>query len=158
MRKNWMLQIGGSEFKVMRLNEVPSVNDTCDNPEAIEQYLRPKLAESVVYRPDVENFIIVHLNTRKRPTGFEVICIGTLDSVHIAPREVFRAAIVMNAAAIVLVHNHPSGDPSPSQNDIHVTRKMVRAGQLLKIDVVDHVILGAVNHHSSLRELGYLYD
>ena len=70
------------------------------------------------------------------------------------PREVFRVAIVACASAIVLMHNHPSGEPEPSEADIKVTRDLIRAGQLLKIEVTDHVIIGNPNH-CSLRELGY---
>jgi DNA repair protein RadC len=78
----------------------------------------------------------------------------------IHPREVFKPAIVLGAAAIVLAHNHPSGDPSPSESDIKVTRDLIRAGQLLKIEVLDHVILGSATpertkDYASLRELGY---
>jgi DNA repair protein RadC len=78
------------------------------------------------------------------------------------PREVFRPAIQNNAAALVLVHNHPSGDPTPSEADIKVTRDLIRAGQLLKIEVLDHVILGRVTQerqkdYVSLRELGYFF-
>jgi DNA repair protein RadC len=72
-------------------------------------------------------------------------------------REVFRAAIIAAAAAVVIVHNHPSGDPSPSEADIKVTRDLIRAGQLLKIELLDHVIIGNPNH-SSLRSLGYFYS
>jgi DNA repair protein RadC len=75
---------------------------------------------------------------------------------------VFKSAIAANAAAIVLVHNHPSGDPTPSEGDIKVTRDLIRAGQLLKIEVVDHIILGRATperekDYVSLRELGYFY-
>jgi DNA repair protein RadC len=79
------------------------------------------------------------------------------------PREVFKAAIAANAAAIIIAHNHPSGDPTPSDADIKVTRDLIRAGQLLKIDVLDHVILGHATATRSkdwvsLRELGYFYS
>ena len=85
-----------------------------------------------------------------------------LDTILVHPREVFRAAIAANAAGIILVHNHPSGDPTPSEADIKVTRDLIRAGQLLKIEVVDHVIIGRATasrakDYASLRELGYFY-
>ena len=85
-----------------------------------------------------------------------------MDTLLVHPREVFRAAIAANAASVVLVHNHPSGDPTPSEADIKVTRDLIRAGQLLKIEVVDHVILGRATaerpkDYASLRELGYFY-
>jgi len=69
---------------------------------------------------------------------------------------VFRAAIIAASAAIVLMHNHPSGEPTPSEADIKVTRDLIRAGQLIKIEVLDHVIVG-LNSHASLRTLGYFY-
>jgi DNA repair protein RadC len=77
-----------------------------------------------------------------------------MDTILVHPREVFRAAIIAGAAAVVLMHNHPSGEAQPSEADIKVTRDLIRAGQLLKIEVLDHVIVGNPNH-CSLRELGY---
>ena len=93
----------------------------------------------------------------------EKISEGTLDTLLVHPREVFRAAIVANAAGIVLVHNHPSGDPTPSAADIKVTRDLIRAGQLLKIEVVDHVVIGRATaerakDYASLRELGHFFS
>jgi DNA repair protein RadC len=103
--KNWRTILGGNEFKVMRLNDAPSASQTLDNPDAIVEYIRPKLAESIIYRGDVENFVVVHLTTRHKPIGFEVISNGTLDTLLVHPREVFKGAIVANSAAIVLAHN-----------------------------------------------------
>ena len=112
---------------------------------------------------DVEHFVVLLLNTRRRLIRIEHVSQGTLDALHIHPREVFKHAIAGNAAAIVMVHNHPSGDPTPSEADIKVTRDMIRAGQLLKIDVLDHVILGRktterARDFVSLRELGYFHS
>jgi DNA repair protein RadC len=103
---------------------------------------------------ECECFIVLMLNTRRRAKGHYLVSIGTLDSVLVSAREVFRLAIMANAAAVVLTHNHPSGDASPSEADVKVTRDLIRAGQLLKIEVLDHVILGHP-HFSSLRELGF---
>ena len=126
-----------------------------DNPATVVQFMR----ETNRLR-DVEEFQVLLLNVRKRLIRMENISQGLLDTILVHPREVFRAAIVANAAAIVLVHNHPSGDPAPSEADIKVTRDLIRAGQLLKIEVVDHVIIGRATPDrakdwSSLRELGY---
>ena len=112
---------------------------------------------------NVETFQVLLLNTRRRLIRVEEITDGTLDTILVHPREVFQAAIAANAAAIVLVHNHPSGDPTPSEADIKVTRDLIRAGQLLKIEVLDHVILGRATperpkDYASLRELGYFYS
>ena len=92
--------------------------------------------------------------------AWKLISQGLVDTILVHPREVFRSAIAANASALVLVHNHPSGDPTPSEADIQVTRDLIRAGQLLKIEVLDHVILGrraSANgqDYVSLRELGY---
>jgi len=126
-----------------------------DNPQTVVDFLR----ENNRLR-EVEKFQVLLLNTRKRLVRVQEISDGTLDTILVHPREVFRAAIAANAAAIVLVHNHPSGDPTPSEADIKVTRDLIRAGQLLKIEVVDHVIIGRATperpkDYASLRELGY---
>ena len=82
--------------------------------------------------------------------------IGTLDTLLVSPTSVFRLAVMASAASIVLAHQHPSGDQAPSEADIKVTRDLIRAGQLLKIEVVDHVVIGRPDF-SSLRSLGYFY-
>jgi DNA repair protein RadC len=96
-------------------------------------------------------------------SGHCLISTGTLDTILVHPREVFRPAVIGAAAAVVLMHNHPSGDPSPSEGDIKVTRDLIRAGQLLKIEVLDHIIIGQPdadhsNGYVSLRTLGYFYS
>lgn len=159
----WMQKLNGAEFKVLRLQDAPTENPTTDTPEAIERYLRDKLTGSPAFNPDVESLMVVHLNTRRRPIGFQIISTGTLDTLLVHAREVFKGAIVMNAAAIILAHNHPSGDPTPSEADVKVTRDLIRAGQLLKIDCLDHIILGQATpdrpkSYASLRELGYFYS
>jgi len=129
-----------------------------DNPQAIADYLREGNRGY-----NVEKFQILLLNTRRRLIRLATVADGTLDTVLVHPRDVFRAAIAGNASAIVLLHNHPSGDPTPSEADIKVTRDLIRAGQLLKIEVLDHVILGQKTRerqkdYASLRELGYFYS
>jgi len=126
-----------------------------DHPESIVRLLR---ADNL--SRNVETLQVLLLNTRRRLIRVEEITNGTLDSLLVHPREVFRAAITANASAIVLAHNHPSGDPTPSENDIRTTRDLIRAGQLLKIEVLDHIILGRATaerarDYSSLRQLGY---
>lgn len=129
-----------------------------DTPERVADFMREQL------RPDqrTERLLVLLLNTRRRLIKCEPLATGSLDTLLVHARDVFRSAILANAAAIVLVHNHPSGDPSPSEADIKVTRDLIRAGQLLKIEVVDHVILGHATRerpkdYSSLRELGYFH-
>lgn len=126
-----------------------------DTPEQVAGLLRE---ENRLY--GVEHFQILLLNSRRRLIRVEQVAQGTLDTLLVHPREVFKRAINASAASIVLAHNHPSGDPTPSEADIKVTRDLIRAGQLLKIDVLDHVILGRASRerprdYVSLRELGY---
>ena len=129
-----------------------------DNPEAVAELLRE---ENRLY--EVENFQVVLLTTRRRLIRVERVSQGTLDTLLVHPREVFRPAISANASALILVHNHPSGDPTPSEADIKVTRDLIRAGQLLKIEILDHIILGRrtderAKDYASLKELGYFYS
>ena len=98
--------------------------------------------------------MVLLLNTRKRVKGHHLVTIGTMDTLLVHAREVFRTAIISSASSILLMHNHPSGDPTPSDADIKVTRDLIRAGQLMKIEVTDHVIMGNPSF-SSLRGLGY---
>ncbi|HZL42506.1 MAG TPA: DNA repair protein RadC [Verrucomicrobiae bacterium] len=135
--------------------EMRRESPTLDCPEVIADLLRE---QNRAYA--VETFQVVLVNTRRRLIRVEIVSQGTLDTILVHPREVFKAAIAANAAAIVLIHNHPSGDPTPSEADIKVTRDLIRAGHLLKIEVLDHVILGRATQerpkdYVSLRELGY---
>ena len=98
------------------------------------------------------------LDNRHRVIAFEILFRGTVDGCPTYARVVARYALVHNAAAVILAHNHPSGDPAPSEADIKVTRELIRAGQLLKLEVLDHLVIGAGETFTSLRELGYFYS
>ncbi|MCX6018689.1 MAG: DNA repair protein RadC [Chloroflexi bacterium] len=95
------------------------------------------------------------LDTRNRVLAAPMICRGSLNSASLRIADLFKEAIRTNAAAVVVAHNHPSGDPSPSQDDIHVTREMVKAGKILEIDVLDHLVIGH-NRFVSLKEKGLM--
>jgi DNA repair protein RadC len=128
-----------------------------DNPPTVVSYMR-----ETNRLKNVESFQVLLLNTRKRLISTHEISNGLLDTLLVHPREVFRAAIAANAAAVLLLHNHPSGDPTPSEADIKATRDLIRAGHLLKIEVVDHIIIGRRSaerekDYASLKELGYFY-
>ena len=153
-----------AEIRILRLRECASISDTntCDTPERAVEYWRANVATATVFDPDKEHFVVLLLNTRKRVMGHNVVAVGSLDSVIVHPREVFRPAIVAAASALILMHNHPSGDPVASDGDIRVTRDLIRAGQLLRIDVLDSIVVGQPGPHSargftSLRESGYFY-
>src|SRR5262249_51654478 len=135
----------------------------CDTADKEAAYWREHIPTHPYFNRDVECFAVLLVNTRRRIQGHCLISTGTLDTILVHPREVFRPAVVGSAAAIVLMHNHPSGDPTPSEADIRVTRDLIRAGQLLKIDVLDHVVIGQPDSerptgYVSLRELGYFYS
>lgn len=100
-----------------------------------------------------EHFKGIYLDSRKRMIKQEIIFIGSLNESVIHPREIFKIALDENAAAIILLHNHPSGDPNPSSFDIQITQELMKAGNLLGIEVLDHIIIGGKKYFS-LREKG----
>jgi len=118
-------------------------------PRHVQEYARTYAAAQK------EHFLAVHLNTRHVPTSLEVVSIGTLSTSLVHPREVFRTAIAEGTASLILVHNHPSGDPSPSPDDIEITTRLIKVGELVGIEVLDHVIL-ARERYFSFREEGFL--
>jgi DNA repair protein RadC len=137
-------------------NETIPESPLMDQPEMVAALLRER---NRLYTVEVLQLVLV--NTRRRLLAVQNISHGTLDTILVHAREVFAAAIAHRASAIILAHNHPSGDPTPSEADIKVTRDLVRAGQLLNINVLDHIILGQATTERpkdflSLRELGYL--
>src|SRR5271156_6482606 len=106
---------------------------------------------------NVEQVAVLLLNTRRKVKGHHIVSIGTMDTILVHPREVFRVAIVTAASALIVLHNHPSGESAPSEADIKVTRDLIRAGQLLKMELLDHVIVGNGNF-TSLRSLGFFFQ
>jgi len=147
------------EYKVVSLRECPTPESLqlCDTPERAADYWRLHVTSNPYFNPECECFTVLLLNTRRRVKAHQVISIGTHDTLLVHPMTVFRLAVMTSAPALVLMHNHPSGEPEPSEADIKITRDLIRAGQLLKIEVLDHVIMGNPNH-SSLRSLGYFYS
>jgi DNA repair protein RadC len=121
-----------------------------DNPQSVGRYLLPRYAA----RP-VETFGLLALDVRHRLRREVVVSVGCLTASLVHPREVFQEAVVSRAAALVLFHNHPSGDPEPSAEDLSLTRRLVAAGSLMGIEVLDHVVLGA-GRFVSLKERGIL--
>ncbi len=138
--------------------EIREAAPVLDSPDSIADLLREEC------RPyEVEHFYAILVNTRRRLIRKVHLTNGTLDAAIVHPRDVFRHAVAANASAVILVHNHPSGDPTPSKADIIVPRDLIRAGQLLKIEVLDHVILGRATtdrarDYFSLKEHGYFYQ
>jgi DNA repair protein RadC len=147
------------EYKVVPLRECPTPENMqlCDTPAAAANYWRLHVPQNPYFNPECECFTVLLLNTRRRVKAHQIVSFGTQDTILVHPQTVFRLAVMTAAAAVVLMHNHPSGDATPSEADIKVTRDLIRAGQLLKCEVLDHVIMGNPNR-CSLRELGYFYS
>lgn len=154
-----MRDFNPKEFKVTALRDCPVPEDmlVCETPEQAAAYWRLHIEPHPYFNPECECFVILFLNVRKRVKGHQLLTIGTMDTILVHPREVFRTAIISSAACILLMHNHPSGESSPSEADIKVTRDLIRAGQLLKIEVTDHIVIGRPAF-TSLRAAGYFYS
>ncbi|MBX6350261.1 MAG: DNA repair protein RadC [Clostridia bacterium] len=135
-----------------RLGEARPERVAVDRPEDVVRWLRPRMRDL-----DREHFVVLWLDTKHRVLGHETVSIGGLDAAPAHPREVFKGAIVRSAAAVVLAHNHPSGDPTPSADDVRLTRRLVDAGRILGIEVLDHIILGT-DRFESLRRRGFPFD
>jgi DNA repair protein RadC len=120
------------------------------SPQEAARYLLPRYGT----RP-VENFGLLALDARHRLRREAVISVGCLTASLVHPREVFQEAVVSRAAALVLFHNHPSGDPEPSAEDLALTRRLAAAGSLMGIEILDHLVLGA-GRYVSLKERGHL--
>ena len=119
-------------------------------PRDVAAHLLPQFGSR-----QVEQFGVMMLDTKHRLLRTSIVSVGTLDSSPAHPREIFREATSACAAAVVLFHNHPSGDPTPSRDDVDLTRRLVQAGEIMGIDVIDHVIL-AETRYFSFREAGRL--
>ena len=103
---------------------------------------------------DREQFVVVLLDGKNQVLGFNVVSVGTLTAALVHPREVFKASILASAAAIILLHNHPSGDPEPSAEDKAITERLRQVGDLVGIRVLDHVILGDEGKFVSMADVG----
>lgn len=120
------------------------------SPSDAAELLREFLENS-----DREMFLVCCLDSKNQPTCINVVSIGTLNSSLVHPREVFKTAILANSHSILVAHNHPSGDLSPSKEDIAVTQRLNDVGKLIGINLIDHLIIGSQNH-ASLKDQGYL--
>jgi DNA repair protein RadC len=120
------------------------------NPEGVVKAIRASIQDKAK-----EHFKLILLNPRNKIIGISTISIGTLNASLVHPREVFKDAIMHSAASVVLAHNHPSGDPEPSEDDLKITKKLVDSGKILGIEVIDHIIIGK-NNFCSFKERGLI--
>ena len=140
------------ELKVKQVwNEC--VSEPVENPADVTAYL-----DTLDIRmADREMFVVLHLDVRNRVVAHEITSIGSQTASLVHPREVFKSAILKGACSIILSHNHPSGDPSPSKDDIDLTHRLVEAGRLMGIDVLDHIIVAPPDRNLSMKETGMAF-
>jgi len=144
--------------RLVRVGVVREVGAPAPAPHGPAPVLEPGRAASIlraVLPADREGFAVLHLDARSVVRSVEVVSVGSLNASIVHPREVFKGALLANACAIILGHNHPSGDPEPSAEDIAITKRLVQIGELIGIVVLDHVIIGE-GRHVSLHERGTL--
>ncbi len=148
-----MVIIGDNmKIKILQLKEEYKEYTTrplMTSPEKVFNILKP------MFPPDKEVFFLLSLNTKNGITAIRTISIGSLNANIVHPREVFRAALMDDASSIIVAHNHPSGDPTPSREDIDITKKLVETGKIMGIKLLDHVIIGD-GRHFSMQEAGYI--
>ena len=125
------------------MEEAPNNNPVIQGPEDVSKFFIPKLLHQTK-----EHFMLALLNTKNRIIASPTISIGSLSASVVHPREIFREAIKYPCAAIILIHNHPSGDPKPSREDIAVTERLVKAGKIMDIPILDHIIIAQQNYLS----------
>ena len=140
----------------MRIRECVAI-ELGDTPERAFEYWKANIPQAPWYDEAKEALVVLILNVRKKIIGHNLVSLGSLDTCLVHAREVFRPVICAAGHSVILMHNHPSGESYPSDADIRITREMARAGELLKIEITDHVIV-AGQQYSSLRELGYLFS
>lgn len=131
------------KVRVMIVREGRPMAAELSNPQAVFKFMRPKCR-----RLDREHFWRIDLDARSKVLGYEVVSIGTISASLVHPRELFKGAILNNAAAIIIAHNHPSQDTTPSAEDKEVTRRIQKAGEILGIPLLDHMVLADDRFHS----------
>ena len=117
-------------------------NVSVHNPEAVAEVFKEVLKNEDEVDQQKEHFWVMGLTTKNRVLYLELVSLGSLTESIVHPREVFKSAIIKSAANLIFCHNHPSGDPEPSENDIIVTQRLKKGGDLLSIKVMDHIIIG----------------
>lgn len=138
------------KVQLVRDGSVPFTTKICSTPRQAADLFRAFVGDS-----DREHLIAIFLDTQNRFLGLHTVSIGTLDYSVVHPREVFKAAILSNASSLVLAHNHPSGESAPSEEDVRITLELQKAGELLDIPLMDHIVVGEASY-TSFMEMGLL--
>lgn len=113
-----------------------------DTPDGLYKYWREIIATQPDHEPDKESLVVVMLTTRMRPFAWHRVSLGTINECSAHPREILRPVIASGAYAFAMMHNHPSGDPSPSRADVNITKRIHDCGDLIQIPLIDHVVIG----------------
>jgi DNA repair protein RadC len=159
-KRNLPLRVVLNRVGEATLAQYAAARDPMDSPEMVCQFWREVVAVDPCHEPDKEHLVAVLLNAKLRTIGYHVVSVGSLNEALAHPREIFRAAILAGAYALILMHNHPSGDPSPSDADRRLTKNIREAASILQINLLDHVIVGSPGKsrpaYFSFREVGIL--
>jgi len=131
----------------VELSMVREVKISGQKYNSSEEVARSEFAGSLL-KSDREKFICMHLNVKNQIISFEVVSTGSLTSSLVHPREVYKGAILSNSASVIFMHNHPSGDPEPSIDDMEITKRLEKAGNILGINVLDHIIVAQKDFYS----------
>ena len=134
-------------LKVVKENSVLYETRKINNP-----YDAYRLAKNFLIGSDREKFVVACLDTTNQPVSIEVVSVGTVNSAIVHPREVFKVAILTNASKIICFHNHPSGSTKFSKEDEAITKRLIKSGEILGIELVDHIIVGDNDTYFSFKE------
>jgi len=115
-----------------------------------------KMVKRFIEDADREHFMVLCLNTKNEPTKIHTVSVGALNSVTVHPREVFKVAILANSSTVLLAHNHPSGDTTPSREDLAITGRLSEAGKIIGIEILDHIIIGDSGRFVSFKAKGLM--
>jgi len=148
----------------IRFKTIKAVYETLTVREPVGNYINPRTRYtspsqihdtfSFLRNETREYFFALHLDGKNRIVCLDMVSQGSLNQTIVHPRDLYKTALLSSAAAIILLHNHPTGDPTPSTEDIQITRKLIEAGEILGIKVLDHIIVG--DHHYSFEEGGII--
>lgn len=150
-----MKRISIYKVQLKKDGSIPVENKVIRNVEDAEYVCRSFLLyEYGGLFPDREVFGAVWLNTKNEAVGLEIVSMGSLNAAIVHPRETFKSGILHNAASFVVFHNHPSGNTTPSDADVQITKRLAEAGNILGIELLDHIILGESGYYTSLKSQG----
>lgn len=150
-----------TEIKILTLRESKKEYNSCKDPENVTKFWRQQVTKAPWYDSEKEMLVVLLLDSKLNVRSFNLVSMGIVNQTMLHVREVFRPAIVASAVHIILAHNHPSGNPEPSPDDIRATKDLVKAGAILGIPLLDHVIVGEESPEcpkgfASLKESGVL--